>query len=83
VSSTQQYTQYSYTVYWSDPFTSANFTFTVSGTPSFGNAEAFALFEGIKAAFPPALSPGGGVSKNVATNVSYTTDLATAPPSFT
>lgn len=83
MSSTQEITQYNYTIYWTDPYSSANFTFTVSGTSSFGDAEAFALIEGIKAAFPSALSVGGGVSKNAATSVSYTTDLATTPPSFT
>ena len=83
MSNTQGITQYSYTIYWSDPYSNANFTFVVSGTSSFGDAEAFALFEGIKAAFPAALSAGGGVSKNATTSVNYTTDLASTPPSFT
>jgi len=83
VSNTQEITQYNFTLYWSDPYSIANFSFTVSGTSSFADAEAFALFSQIKAAFPAALSAGGGVSKNVTTSVNYTTDLASTPPSFT
>lgn len=83
MSTTQEISQYGFNIYWGDPQFSPVIDFTVSQTASFGDADAFALLDALKAALPSAWGAVGSVQKFASSGTSYTTNYTSAPPSFT
>lgn len=83
MSTTQDYSSYSFFFGYDDPQSLGEFNLQITRSASFGDADAFALFAALKAAFPAALHITGSVSRSDSSTTSFTTDLASDPPAFT
>jgi len=85
MSQTQQLTGYNVSISASDPVHGGGLSidFGVSATPVFGDAEAFALFNGIVALIPAGWNVEKELTREDTSTTNYTTNYTAVPPSFT
>ena len=85
MSSTQDTSTYQFSYSYADPNYSEGFSFQLTEQPGLGDAEAFAIFDAIRAALsaPGVFVPNVGLFKSRSVLTNYDTNPSATPPSFT